>query len=131
MRSAPEGETPPVVLLQPLDLPLDIEAPDPLPRLEPEALERDHDLRHPTLCRDPRARVPGPVPLVVEHFRVVGDLPVRPGARRLHDGEEPLRWSKKGSITNVMRSFTSRSASRASCVDTMAEGVRSWHLIPK
>ncbi len=39
--------------------------------------------------------------------------------------KKPLRWSKKGSITTVTRSSTSRSASRASWVDTMAEGVRS------
>ena len=45
--------------------------------------------------------------------------------------KKPLRWSKNGSRTIVTRSSTARSASRPSCVATIASGVRSRQRIPK
>jgi hypothetical protein len=45
--------------------------------------------------------------------------------------KKPLRRSKNGSRTIVMRSSTSRSASRVNCVEMMSLGDRSRHRTPK
>src|SRR5262249_44513778 len=62
---------PAVVLLKALDLPLDVEAPDLLPRLEAEALEGNRDFGRPSLRGDARPRVPDAVPVVDQILRVV------------------------------------------------------------
>ena len=86
---------PSIGFLSPFDLTFDVEAPDRLPRLEPERLERDFDFGDPALLGDTRGGVPDTVPVRTEGFAVVRDLTVGASARRIHLKEEAVSVIEK------------------------------------
>src|SRR5207244_4477412 len=87
---------PPIGLLAALDLPLDIEPPHGLSRLEPERFEWDLNLGDPSLVRNARGRVPDAVPVEAQAFTIVRHLPVRPCARRIDLKEETVSVIEEG-----------------------------------
>src|SRR6266571_3465856 len=67
---------PSIDFLTTFDLPFDVEAPDRLPRLEAERLERDFDLGDPSIIGNACGCVPDAVPIMRQSFAVVRHLPV-------------------------------------------------------
>lgn len=86
----------PAIDFLPLDLPFDIETPRRLSRLEPECLERDLDLRDPSLVGNRRHSVPDAVPILAEPFGVVRHLPVSPGTGWIHLEKEAVPMIEEG-----------------------------------
>jgi len=86
---------PSIDFLTTFDLPFDVEAPDRLPRLEAEGLERDLDLGHPSVAGDSRSRVPDAVPVAAERLAVVGHLAVRSRTGGIHLEEEAVAVIKE------------------------------------
>jgi len=71
-------------------VPLDIQAPHRLVRLEAQRLERDGDLRIPPGCGDARGRAPDAVPVQAAVLGVVRHLPIGSCAGWVHLEEEAV-----------------------------------------
>ena len=87
---------PAVLLLLPLDLSLDVQAPGGLSRLEAEGLEGNGQLGRPPALGPEGRRIPDPVPVVGRVLLVVRDLPVASRPRRVDLEEEAVALVEEG-----------------------------------